>query len=52
MGVTVCPPDAELQLEELLRQADQALYSAKQAGRNRVEAYSPEGKAWVAASAK
>jgi two-component system, cell cycle response regulator len=44
LGVTVCVPDAKIQLEELLRHADEALYRAKQMGRNRVQAYSPDEK--------
>lgn len=36
IGVAVVCPDSEMQSEKLLRQADDALYRAKNAGRNRV----------------
>lgn len=35
VGLTVCHPGPDLQPGECLRRADQALYAAKQAGRNR-----------------
>lgn len=39
VGVSYYPKDGE-DMEELLRKADEALYRAKNAGRNRVESYS------------
>jgi diguanylate cyclase (GGDEF)-like protein len=41
-GVAVWPMDSD-DMETLLRQADEALYAAKRAGRNRVVAYAPAG---------
>ena len=38
-GVAVAPPDSSLPGDRLYSQADQALYEAKRAGRNRVEVY-------------
>jgi two-component system, cell cycle response regulator len=40
MGVTVNNGDSDLTVEELLQQADQALYCAKEKGRDRVQAFS------------
>ena len=42
MGVTVSDPESGLSVEELLQQADQALYRAKEKGRNCVQTFSPE----------
>lgn len=39
IGVCALIPDAQSNREQLLRQADQALYQAKDAGRNRVACY-------------
>lgn len=40
MGVTVCPAD-DSDPDGLLRHADQAMYMAKQAGRNQIQFYDP-----------
>lgn len=45
MGVTVSNSDSDLTVEELLQQADQALYRAKGLGRNCVQAFSPSAQA-------
>ena len=41
VGMTLFPDDA-LDSDTLVRQADQAMYAAKQAGRNRCERFSPQ----------
>ncbi|MCG5536064.1 putative bifunctional diguanylate cyclase/phosphodiesterase [Ectothiorhodospira mobilis] len=41
IGVTFCPPD-EGDPDHLLRHADQAMYQAKEAGRNRYHRFDPE----------
>ena len=43
LGVTSTMPGSALSLKRLLRQADEALYAAKEAGRNRVWAYQAAG---------
>ena len=47
MGVTVANSDSDLTAEQLLHQADQALYRAKALGRNCVQAFSPGAQASV-----
>jgi diguanylate cyclase (GGDEF)-like protein/PAS domain S-box-containing protein len=39
VGITVFPQEAELDAEQLLRQADQAMYQAKVAGKNRYHVF-------------
>ena len=41
IGITVCPDDA-VQYPDLLKNADMAMYRAKNAGRNNIQFYSPE----------
>ncbi len=41
IGVTLCPPD-EADADALLRHADQAMYKAKEEGRNRYHLFDPE----------
>lgn len=45
MGVTVSNPEAGLTAQELLQQADTALYRAKEKGRNCVQAFTPKQSA-------
>ncbi len=42
LGVTFFPQDAEINSDQLLRQADQAMYQAKMAGKNRYHIFVPE----------
>jgi len=44
MGVTVSNSDSQCSVEELLQQADQALYRAKEMGRNCVKTFSPRAQ--------
>lgn len=41
IGITICPDDA-LKYADLLKNADMAMYRAKNAGRNNIQFYSPE----------
>lgn len=41
IGITICPNDG-LQYPDLLKNADMAMYRAKNAGRNNIQFYSPE----------
>jgi diguanylate cyclase (GGDEF)-like protein len=52
MGVTVSGRKSEFSGEELLQQADHALYRAKEKGRNRVQTFSAEGPALPGSAAK
>ncbi|MDD2925051.1 EAL domain-containing protein [Rhodoferax sp.] len=42
IGVTLFPQSQEVDAEQLLRQADQAMYQAKQAGKNRYQVFDAE----------
>ena len=39
IGVATCGPDINISLDTLIDQADQALYNAKDLGRNRIESF-------------
>lgn len=41
LGVTVYPQEADIQADQLMRQADQAMYQAKIAGKNRFHVFDP-----------
>ncbi len=42
IGVTFYPQEGEVDADQLIRQADQAMYSAKQSGKNRYHIFDPE----------
>ncbi len=42
LGVTFCPQAQKVEMDQLLRQADQAMYQAKQAGKNRFHIFDAE----------
>jgi diguanylate cyclase (GGDEF)-like protein/PAS domain S-box-containing protein len=42
MGTTVYPQESEVDADQLLRQADQAMYEAKNSGKNRMRRFSPK----------
>ena len=42
IGVTFYPQEEEVDADQLIRQADQAMYSAKQSGKNRYHIFDPE----------
>jgi diguanylate cyclase (GGDEF)-like protein len=44
MGVTVNDSDSDLEIQELLQQSDQALYRAKEKGRNCVQTFFPRAE--------
>lgn len=45
IGLTFFPQTEDIQAEQLISQADQAMYQAKQAGKNRYQIYAPESSA-------
>ncbi|UOQ49887.1 diguanylate cyclase [Gracilibacillus caseinilyticus] len=47
IGVAVTSMQGQESLQELLKQADQALYNAKQQGRNQVQAFAPAAKVFI-----
>ena len=42
IGVTLFPQEEDIDAEQLLRQADQAMYQAKLAGKNRYHVFDPQ----------
>ncbi len=52
IGIVQQPPDGELEADLLIRQADQAMYQAKQAGRNRYHLFDAEHELAVAGQHK
>jgi len=42
IGVTFYPQSGDVDADQLIRQADQAMYEAKQAGKNRYDVFDPE----------